>query len=268
MNRINFNIQIIFKILISISFYTMCNERAMIASDATLSFPEFKEINAELILINTQEEIHNAFIKSIKLNDHSFLLDLKSNFNNKNWEDNSNLLKYWSSYLQYYLSVYYFKIGDAENSKTELDLGIYYLENIKDKDSEDYALLALLQGFSIQFKEGKAIVIIGNIKRNCRKALAIDSTNLRAYFAYASNDYHMPIKFGGGQETEEYLLKAISISHEKNENSPSWGREESFELLIKWYIKNDMTEKANEYYILAKNRFPKSYRLNKLEELF
>ncbi len=248
----------------------MCNGNTTNASKITLLFSELNEFNSDPIFIDIQEEIHSAFIKSIKLNDHSFLLDIKNDFKKKNWEGKPNITKYWSSYLQFYLSLYYFKIGDNENSEIEIDVGIKLLEKLKDKNSEDYALLALLQGFSIQFKAGKPIVIIGNIKRNCRQAIAIDSTNVRAYYAYASIDYHMPEKFGGGKETEKYLLKAISISskNKKSGNSPSWGKEESYELLIKWYIKKEMNEKAKEYYIIAKNKYSKSHRINQLANLF
>jgi hypothetical protein len=111
-------------------------------------------------------------------------------------------------------------------------------------------------------------VLIGKIKRNCRQAIELDSTNARAYFAFASNEYHMPEKLGGGKETESYLLKAISISSKKNGYLPTWGKEESYELLIKWYIRKEMNNKAKEYFFIAKKEFSNSYRINQLSNLF
>ena len=77
----------------------------------------------------------------------------------------------------------------------------------------------------------------------------------------------MPEKYGGGKETEKYLFKALSINPEKKEGFPYWGKEESYELLIKWYIKKDLIEKAKEYYSKATMEFPKSFRINQLENI-
>ena len=80
----------------------------------------------------------------------------------------------------------------------------------------------------------------------------------------------MPEKFGGGKETENYLLKAISLSSTdgKSKKLPNWGEEESYELLIRWYIKKEMKSKAEKYYIKAKSKYAKSYRINQLANLF
>ena len=137
---------------------------------------------------------------------------------------------------------------------------------MKNKNSEDYALLAMLQGFSIQFKGMKAMFISRDIKKNLKKAIAIDSTNLRAYYVFASNDYHTPEKYGGGKKAEEYLLKAISLPAQKIKNDylPSWGKEEAYEMLIKLYIKKEKWELAKKYYKEGIKKFPESYTISQL----
>ena len=78
--------------------------------------------------------------------------------------------------------------------------------------------------------------------------------------------FHTPKKYGGGKETEEYLLKAISlpIQKVKNDYLPSWGKEEAFEMLIKFYIKNEKWDLAKKYYKKGIAAFPKSYTISQL----
>jgi len=44
---------------------------------------------------------------------------------------------------------------------------------MKNKNSEDYALLAMLHGFSLQFKGMKAMFISSDIKKNIEKKKGI-----------------------------------------------------------------------------------------------
>lgn len=137
---------------------------------------------------------------------------------------------------------------------------------MKSKNSEDYALLAMLQGFGIQFKGMKAMFISSNIKKNVKQAIALDSTNPRAYYVYSSNDFYTPEKYGGGKEAEKYLLKVISLPSQKikNEYLPSWGKEESFEMLVKLYIKKEKWDLAKKYFQMGIQEFPESYTINQL----
>jgi hypothetical protein len=124
----------------------------------------------------------------------------------------------------------------------------------------------MLQGFDIQFKGMKAMFISSSIKKNIKKAIAIDSMNLRAYYGYASNDFHTPEKYGGGKEAEAYLLKAVSLSAQKIKNDylPSWGKEESYEMLIKLYIKKEKWDLAKKYFQEGIVAYPESYTINQL----
>lgn len=88
-----------------------------------------------------------------------------------------NLFLYWRSYLQFYSSIYHLKKCANETAEKEIDKGIDWMDDMKKKNSEDYALLALLQGFGIQFKGVKVMFISSAIKNNAKQAMAIDTKN-------------------------------------------------------------------------------------------
>jgi uncharacterized protein HemY len=89
---------------------------------------------------------------------------------------------------------------------------------------------------------------------------------LRAYYVYANNDFRTPEKYGGGKEAETYLLKAVSLPAQmmRNEYLPSWGKEESYEVLIKLYIRQEKWDLAKKYFQEGIKEFPDSYTINQL----
>ncbi len=227
---------------------------------------QVQSIQKDSLLIGIQKKIYNGFVHSFMSKNNNELNLLSKDLENLYSTNKNNIILYWRSYLQFYSSIYYLKKGDKKTSEKEIDKGIDWLDEMKNKNSEDYALLAMLQGFGIQFKGMKAMIVSSSIKKNIKKAIAIDSTNLRAYYVYASNDFHTPEKYGGGKETETYLLKAISLPAQKIKNDylPSWGKEESYEMLIKIYIKKGKWELAKKYFQEGITAFPESYTINQL----
>jgi len=225
-----------------------------------------QSIQQDSLLVGIQGKIYNAFVQSFMTKNNDELDSLRKGLENLYSASKNNIILYWKSYLQFYSSIHYLKKGDKETAENEIDKGIDWLNDMKNKNSEDYALLAMLQGFGIQFKGMKAMIVSSTIKKNIKKSIAIDSTNLRAYYVYASNDFHTPEKYGGGKETEEYLLKAISFPAQKIKNDylPSWGKEESFEMLIKIYIKKEKWELAKKYFQEGIVAYPESYTINQL----
>lgn len=227
---------------------------------------QVETIKQDSLLVGIQEKINNAFAQSFitKKNDELNLLDEK--LENLYATKKNNIILYWKSYLKYYSSIYYSEKGDEETSEKEIDKGIDWLKEMKNKNSEDYALLAMLQGFGIQFKGMKAMFISGRIEDNLKKALSIDASNLRAYYVSASNDFYTPEMYGGGKMAEEYLLKAISLSAQKIKNDylPSWGKEESYVMLIKLYIKNEKWDLAKKYFKEGNDKYPENYSMIQL----
>lgn len=216
-----------------------------------------------------QSKIYTAFVQGLRSQNTDELTKLSKQLGNLYKAHNQNLILYWRSYLQYYLSIYYLEKGDRQNSGKEIDKGIAWMENMENKNSEDYALLAMLQEFGIQFQGMKTAFISIEIKKNAKKAIALDSTNLRAYYVYASNDFYTPEKYGGGKEAEKYLLKAISLPAQKIKNDylPSWGKAESYEMLIKLYIRQKKWVLAKKYFQLAVKKYPDNNSIKQLSSL-
>jgi len=218
------------------------------------------------LLVNVQNKIYTAFVHGIMSKDNTKLANIRKELGILYNKRNEKLILYWRSYLQYYSAIYYLNKGDRETSEKEIDKGIDWLKGMKKKNSEDYALLSLLQGFGIQFKGMEAMFISSEIKKNANTAISLDSTNLRAYYVYASNDFYTPKKYGGGKEAEKYLLKAISLPVQKINNAylPAWGKKESFEMLIKLYIKQEKWDSAKKYFQKGIKEYPDSYNIKQL----
>ncbi len=227
---------------------------------------QIREIQPDTLLKGVQEQISNAFAQSMITRNNQGFVTLSNRLEQLYKKKNQSLILYWRAYLQFYSSIYYLKTGDKKAAEKEIDKGIDWLKEMKNKNSEDYALLAMLQGFGIQFKGIQAMFIAGDITKNGKQAIALDPDNLRAYYVYASNDFYTPAKYGGRKEAEKYLLKALSLPVQKVKNSylPSWGKEESYDLLIKLYIKQEKWELAKKYFQQGIKAFPESYTLNQL----
>lgn len=248
--------------------FVACNARsAQRANEHIATYDEqIAQVKTDSLLVGIQGKIYNAFVQSLMSKNNTALKTISGKLEELNKQRKQNLIVYWRAYLQFYSSIYYLKIGDKENAEKEIDKGIEYLDEMNNKNSEDYALLAMLQGFGIQFKGMKAMFISSSIKKNAKQAIAMDTSNLRAYYVYASNDFYTPEKYGGGKEAEHYLLKAIKLKAQnvKNEYLPSWGKEEAYEMLIKLYIKKEKWDLAKKYFQQGIKEFPESYTINQL----
>lgn len=223
--------------------------------------------NSETILMNIQEKIYDAFVLSLQGQDTKPLTEIQQKI--KQIEDESHITTYWMAYAKYYESIYYLKVNDTKNAKAAISTGINLIEDVPNKDSEYYALLAHLQSFSTQFAEGISAMLISNkTKENAKSALKLDSTNLRAWYVLGCNDYYTPKAYGGKQKCEEYFQKSISLENQtiKNPYMPSWGKDDAFALLVAYYINENEIEKAREYLKKALSLYPDNYMLNQYAE--
>ena len=178
-----------------------------------------------------------------------------------------NIVLYWQSYAQYYSAIYYTQAGDKEKSEEHITAAVERLEKMQGKNSEDYALLSMVQSFSIQFQSSfGAMTMSGKVKKNGQKAMDLDTDNLRAYFVLGSNDFYTPEKYGGGEKVEELLLTALEKPDQSVENPylPSWGRAETWEMIIKFYMRQEKWEEAKAQYKAAKAHFPDNYQITQL----
>ena len=235
-------------------------------SEIATCFVKSEIVPADSLLLDIQSKIYNAFIKARMSQKNDALIGLSNQLENLYKAKNQNLILYWRSYLQFYLSIDYLIKADNKSAENEINKGIELMESVEKKNSEDYALLAMLQSFSIQFNSSRAMFISVDVKKNVDSAISLDSTNLRAWYVSASNDFHTPELYGGGKKAEKYLQKAISLPAQEIINSylPSWGKEESYEMLIKLYIQKENWDMAKKYFQEGATAFPESYVINQL----
>ena len=231
-----------------------------------VSYPkQMQQTPHDTLLAGIQSRIANAFVQSMMMKDGTPLQEISVDLARHYKKEKHNLIRYWQSYLQFYYSIFYLAYNDKENAEKEVEQAIEWMDEMKNKNSEDYALLSMLQGFSLQFKGMRAMFIGPKAKKNAQIAIALDSTNPRAYYVYASNDFYTPEQYGGGKAAEKYLKKAISLPAQKVPNNylPSWGIEEAYELLIRLYIKKRKWDLAKKYFQEGIATFPDSYIISR-----
>lgn len=254
-------------LLISLLFVSLTGNTNELANTAENSYQnQVGKSNSDTLLMGIEGKIYDTFVQCLMQQDHKPLLKLSNELEEFKTIDKGNITLYWRSYLQFYSSIYFLKIGNRAVAEKEVDKGIDWLNEIQTKHSEDYALLAMLQGFSIQFKGAETRDIGSNAKDNGEKAIALDSTNIRAHYVFASNNSYSSLTANGGEEVEKHLLKAISLPAQKVQNDflPSWGKEQSFEMLIKVYIKMEKWSLAKKYYQEGIKEFPESHTIKQL----
>ncbi len=206
-----------------------------------------------------QSRIMDAFMNAYSDNNHTKLESIIGEISTSYEKSGNPIFLYWKGYALYYNSVAYLQNREAVNSAENLKEGIAALESIENKNSDDYALLAMLYNFSRLFLGyPKILEVIQNSNDCAAKALELNENNIRAYYVLAYNDMYV-----GGKNMEKYLLKALSLKKPETNNPllPTWGREESYGLLTTHYINKRKYAKAKEYIDLGLQEFPNSYTL-------
>lgn len=225
------------------------------------------QISNDSLLYNIEQKILNSFIQGMIKQSGEELKSIEQSIISLNKDRKNSIVDYWYAYACYYNSILYVSLKDAKQAEKILDQGIEKLEEVEMKTSEHYALLALMESFSIQFAAGiRAPFISSSVKKSAGKALELDSLNLRAHFVLGSSDYYTPEQYGGGKKAENYLKKAISLESQaaKNPFLPSWGKNQAYELLIKLYLRQKRYDDAKKVFQQAIALFPSDYMLNKL----
>lgn len=219
------------------------------------------EKDTGLIGINSINTSYQTFEKSIEesihimfLNKNTMAVDDKIKTINLDISITESQKTYWNTYLNYYKSIFYKSIlNDDNQAKKNIDNA---LELISEKPitSEDYALLAAIQSYSIQFANmTKISKIAAKADEYALKSLALNKGNLRAYLVLATQNFHTPKMFGGMKKVEDYALKGLACndSLDKDYYSPNWGRKRLYELLIQFYeLENrmdDLRKLKNKY---------------------
>lgn len=195
--------------------------------------------------------------------------DIIKNLSKLKKQKDSRYINYWLAYALYNKAIIYVKIKDDKNAEKTLSKGIDLIEKVKHKTSEDYALLATLRNLDINFSffftipfKAKKVVMYGE------KSIELDNKNLRGYFALGANNFFTPKMYGGKLKCEEYFLKAISLKDKYTSNpfDPSWGKDESYYYLIRYYYHENKVGLMEKYMKESISLYPNSIRLNQIIE--
>ncbi len=180
-------------------------------------------------------------------------------------------LKYWLAYDEYYMAKYYELRGRKDFAKRLYTRGIERLKAIRERSSEDYALLSLLQYAYFKLCNLKHNSSLAReMEANSRQALALEPKNIRANVAWGIIELAKPRVQGKVKEGEVYLLDAIENLFEQtieSESLPSWGKEEAYEALIRYYIKVKRREEAIQYIEEFEEFYPHSLQIDRLKIL-
>jgi len=219
------------------------------------------------LLHGIEARIDQAFVQSLMGQDKAPLTELLADLEAYQANHDRKLALYWMSYLQYYQAIYHLQMKEEKLAEKATKAALDRLEGLDNPNSEDYALMAMIKGFSIQFASMVKAPFIGSkAQKYGEQAVAIDSTNLRGYFVLASNDFYTPEKYGGRQKAEGYLTKALALPAQAVPNPylPAWGREMAHEMLIKLYLDQERYDEAKAQFRQASEEFPDSYLINQL----
>ncbi|MEO0734541.1 MAG: hypothetical protein AAFZ52_17020 [Bacteroidota bacterium] len=180
---------------------------------------------------------------------------------------NARRATYWLARTDFQMAIFYLTAKDMAACQRVTERGIGLLEELDGKNTEEYALLAYLQGFSVQFSKGLgAAKVAKGAKRNATAALQLDDKNPRAYYVLGSLDFYTPKRYGGGKKVEDLLTKSLALpaNRTKNPYLPDWGRAEAYELLVRYYVREDRMDDARTLLVQGLEEFPDDYQLNAL----
>jgi len=235
-----------------------------------LCFAMVVKINSQTSLLGIETKVEEGMMSSfecksiISLDTIMALIEGVENSNQTHWRE------YWKAYGLYHKAIYYaYSENEIEKAKDITSSAIELLESIKNKNSEDYALLAYIQSFSLQWVSGFSIIgASGKAEDWAEKSLQLDPTNPRAYYVSGSYDYHKPSFVGGGKKAGELLHKAIDLYKNSIPNPilPSWGMDGSFAKLIQVYMRDEDIEKAKQVLAHGLAVYPNDRDLLKLKE--
>ena len=254
---------------------TMCPEQAAVFMCAPTDVPAFLLTNTALPcngLLTASGVLHekpNGYVPSNAESVNSptdlpYLHTTDTTPETADTAQQANRTDYWKAYKLYQQAVKFIAQGDKDAAKEALSEGIDRMDELKQKDAEDYALLSMLHTASCQCYSFPRIIasMRGSVK-NAEKAEKLDGHNLRVLYALALKDYHTPERHGGFTKVEEIIQRALGLPVQRvsDDQQPSWGRQECYELLTQYLIKKNEMQKAKSIVEKGLKEFPQSEML-------
>lgn len=257
----------LFALLLGLSLgFTSCGE-----DQAANVQPPLASIIGELppnaTLAGIEASITEATNQSFFNVDASPLEKLHQEINAVNTPGYDRLVAYWSAYNDFQTAIFYLKNEQPAESERTVRRGIDALAAIEGKNAEELSLQAFLQGFAIQFNTGMASARAANeAMASIEAARKLNPDNLRTQYVLGSLDFYTPAEYGGGKKAEGYLVKAISLPEQvvASDYLPSWGKAESYELLVRHYKAAAEDAVASRYLEEGLSQFPDNYQLSSL----
>lgn len=230
-----------------------------------LSLSTIAQVDTTNPLLYIQEKIDSCYIIARKEKKATPFLELEKSI--KDVKMNNYLPQYWKAYLKLNLSSFYAEIEDKAKGEESINEALNILDKIENKDAEVLALLAYTQSSSIRYVSGmQAGLLSQKAGQTIKNATKIDDNNIRVWFVSGVLDFYTPKAFGGQKECEKNFKKAISLE-EKNVTNPylpTWGKEDSYVMLINYLLTNSRKNEAKQYYKEAISAFPHSTELQVL----
>lgn len=219
---------------------------------------EIQTIENQSSLNGIQQQIETALGEAFTTKNGLPLENLEKQLSEN--KENSQWNLYWKSYLNFYQTIFYLKTDNKEKASEYNQKSIDILQDKKNKNAEDYALLANNLSLSFVFMKNQmeAMQIDAEIRQNLQKGFRLQKENPRLYYVEGNYDTHTPKQYGGGKKAETSLLKAISLA-EPNQNSdhlPTWGKKEAYQQLLKWYLSENQKNKYDDLLKKFRAEFP------------
>ncbi|UZR97227.1 hypothetical protein [Chondrinema litorale] len=215
-----------------------------------------------------EDKIYQAFGQCFMQSDDDPLMQVISELETAVESEENPWAKYWLANAKIDLSLYYMKSSESDNEAASqtMDEAINILEEIKDKNTEEYALLARALGINISINPSKAMNLSAKVNTNIKKSLKLNDNNLRAYLQSGSSDFYTPEEYGGGKIAESQFLKALSLPDKTIDEAaaPTWGRDEVYYMLVSFYLREENYDQAKIFLNKGLKEFPENQRLASL----
>ena len=225
------------------------------------------QVNEENRVKSPQSEIELAFITAQYEKSDKPLCIVEDSIS----QNTGGYWTYWNVYCKLYKSYFYATTKQQSKAVEMLDSGIQILEEKGKLTTEDYALLAYVQSQKLRYTTGmESGVLASKSRENALMSVKLDEENLRGWYVLAVIDFYTPKMFGGKEKCEEYLLKAIALPSQSIDNIylPSWGKVESYSLLLNFYSELHDSIKFKQYYNKAIEEFPDEPTIQSYENRF
>ena len=239
-------------------------------SQAAAPLAQQQTAATKLQLAGMQQRVQQAFASDMRSGKAEALPALLQLFAAERPTGNRSLEQlhtYWQAYLRFFQTLYYSQHQQHERAAEAVGEGIKLLESYGHKGSEEYALLARLEGLATSYAGSKTPQLAMSMAEHAAQAIALDPQNPRAYVVAGVNNYFTPVAFGGKTKVKEYLTKALELPAQQTPSDylPSWGRDEAYEYLIRLCLDTGARDEAAALCSKALGEFPASPMLQQLK---